>query len=49
MVHGAVFYRLEGMPFGDYLPRRAVVSPEELPARFVSMAGAAFKRLAGLK
>ena len=49
MIHGAAFYRLEGMPFGDYLPQRAVVSPEELPARFVSMAGAAFKQLAGLK
>ena len=49
MVHGAAFYRLEGMPFGDCLPQRAVVSPEELPARFVSMAGAAFKQLAGLK
>ena len=49
MVHGAVFYRLEGMPFGDYLPQRAVVPPEALPARFVSLAGAAFKQLAGLK
>ena len=49
MVHGAAFYRLEGMPFGACLPQRAVVSPEELPARFVSMAGAAFKQLAGLK
>lgn len=49
MVHGAVFYRMEGMPFGDYLPRRAVVPPEALPARFVSLAGAAFKQLAGLK
>lgn len=49
MVHGVSFYRLGRVPFGDYLPRRAVVSPEELPARFVSMAGAAFKQLAGLK
>lgn len=49
MVHGVSFYRLGGMLFGDYLPRRAVVAPEELPARFVSMAGAAFKQLAGLK
>lgn len=49
MVHGVSFYRLGGMPFGDHLPERATVSPEELPARFVSMAGAAFKQLAGLK
>ena len=49
MVHGAAFYRLEGMSFGDCLPQWAVVSPEELPARYVSMAGAAFKQLAGLK
>lgn len=49
MIHGVSFYRLGGMPFGDYLPERATVAPEELPARFVSMAGAAFKQLAGLK
>lgn len=49
MLHGVVFYRLGGMPFEDYLPQRTVVSPEELPARFVSMAGAAFKQMAGLK
>lgn len=49
MVHGVSFYRLGGMLFGDYLPERATVAPEELPARFVSMAGAAFKQLAGLK
>lgn len=49
MIHGVSFYRLGGMSFGDYLPERATVAPEELPARFVSMAGAAFKQLAGLK
>ena len=49
MVHGVSFYRLGGMPFGDHLPERATVSPEKLPPRFVSMAGAAFKQLAGLK
>lgn len=49
MVHKASFYRLGGIPFGDYLPERAIVAPEELPDRFVSMAGAAFKQLVGLK
>ena len=49
MIHGVSFCRLGGMPFGDYLPQRAIVAPEELPARFASMAGAAFKQLAGLK
>lgn len=49
MLHGVAFYRLGDMPFEDYLPQRAVISPEELPARFVSMAGAAFKQMAGLK
>ena len=38
-----------GLPFGDCLPQRAAVAPEEFPARFVSMARAAFKQLAGLR
>lgn len=29
--------------------KQITIAPEELPARFVSMAGAAFKQLAGLK
>lgn len=37
------------LPFEDYLPQRAVVPPEKLPARFVCLAGAAFRQLAGLK
>lgn len=49
MLHGVSFYRFDGMPFDDYLPQRAVARPDELPARFVSMAGAVFKQLAGLK
>ena len=49
MIHGASFYRLGGMPFGDYLPQRAVVALEEQPVRFASMAGAVFKQLTGLK
>ena len=48
-VHGVRFYRMDPLPFGDYLPRRAVAAPEELPARFVSLAGAAFRQLAGVK
>lgn len=43
------FYRLDRAPFGDYLPRRALLPPEALPARFVSLAGAAFRQLAGVK
>lgn len=31
------------------LPRRALVPPEALPIRFVSLAGAAFRQAAGLK
>lgn len=49
MLHGAVVYRLGGMPFGDYLTQRAIVAPEELLARFASMAGATFKQMAGLR
>lgn len=49
MLLGVEFYRLEGLPFGDHLPRRAAVPPETLPARFVSLAGAAFRQLAGMK
>ena len=46
---GVSFYRLDRAPFGDYLPRRALLPPEALPARFVSLAGAAFRQLAGVK
>lgn len=46
---GVTFYRMDSLPFEDCLPRRAVVLPEELPARFVCLAGAAFRQLAGLK
>lgn len=49
MLHGAAVYRLGGMPFGDYLTQRAIVAPEELPARFASMAGETFKQMAGLR
>lgn len=42
LILGVSFYRLGRLPFGDYLPKRAVVQPEELPPRFVSIAGAAF-------
>lgn len=45
----ASFYRLDRLPFGDYLPRRALAPPEALPVRFVSLAGAAFRQAAGLK
>ncbi len=48
-IHGVSFYRMDPLPFEDYLPQRAVVPPEQLPARFVSLAGAAFRQLAGLK
>lgn len=37
------------LPFEDYLPQRAVVPPEKLPARFVCLAGSAFRQLVGLK
>lgn len=46
---GVTFYRMDPLPFEDALPRRAAVPPEELPARFVCLAGAAFRQLAGLK
>ncbi len=49
LILGVSFYRLDKLPFGDYLPKRAVVQPEELPPRFVSIAGAAFKHMTGIK
>lgn len=48
-VFGVSFFRMDALPFRDCLPQRAVVPPEELPARFLSLAGAAFRQLAGLK
>lgn len=48
-VRGVDFYRLDGATFGDYLPRRALVSPEDLPERFAVLAGAAFGQIAGVK
>ena len=48
-VSGVVFFRLDPLPFDDCLPQRAKVSPQELPARFACLAGAAFRQLAGLK
>lgn len=48
-VSGVVFFRLDPLPFDDCLPQRAKVLPQELPARFVCLAGAAFRQLAGLK
>lgn len=47
-VSGVTFYHMDPLPFEDYLPQRAVVPPEKLPARFVCLAGAAFRQLAGL-
>jgi hypothetical protein len=49
LILGISFYCLDKLPFGDYLPQRAVVQPEDLPARFVSIAGAAFKQMTGIK
>ena len=46
-VLGVEFYRMDPIPFQDCLPRRAVISPETLPLRFTSIAGAAFRQLAG--
>lgn len=46
---GVTFFRMGKTAPGDRLSRKAIVSPEELPPRFVSLAGAAFKQLAGLK
>ncbi len=48
-VSDVTFYHMDPLPFEDYLPQRAVVPPEKLPARFVCLAGAAFRQLAGLK
>lgn len=48
-INSVSFYRMDPLPFEDYLPQRAMVPPEQLPARFVSLAGAAFRQLAGLK
>lgn len=46
---GAEFYRLDPIPFGEYLPLRAVAPPESLPLRFTAAASAAFRQLAGIK
>ena len=46
---GVTFYHMDPLPFEDHLPQRAVVLPEELPTRFVCLAGVAFQQLAGLK
>lgn len=46
---GVTFYHMDPLPFEDHLPQRAVVLPEELPTRFVCLAGVAFRQLAGLK
>lgn len=48
-IFDVTFFRMDSLPFDDCLPPRAVAPPEELPARFVSLAGAAFRQLAGLK
>lgn len=49
VVLGAECYRLDPIPFGDVLPRRAVISPKALPPRFSAAAGAAFQQLTGIK
>ena len=49
VVLGAEFYRMDPAPFGDLLPRRAVVLPEALPPRFTAAAAAAFRQLSGVK
>lgn len=45
VLHGVSFYRFQGLPFGDVLPKRALVPPEKLPARFIALAGAAYQGL----